>query len=196
MKWLILVLLTSVQANALTLTWNANTDPGTVGYKIYYGGVTQTYTNVADVGLVRMNFIPGLLTNVPYFFAVTAYNAAGLESDFSAELAYTITNAPPPPDTNQVWLVQSWTATNVLGPWSNLVTMRLTNTDLVRFFKTTATNETPRAPTALRVIAASPARRGVITTATLPPLPPVMTATNRTALPALPPRWITPKRKR
>lgn len=185
--WLLLALL-QFQAFALTLTWDANPDTNTVGFIVYYGAKSLTYTNAIDVGMSRTNVIPGLATNVTYCFAVTAYNAARVESDFSAELIYTITNTPA-----QVWLVQSWTGTNIAGPWSNIITMRLTNMDLVRFFKTTATNETPRAPTALRVIAASPARRGVITIATLPPLPPAM---NRTKALQLPARWIVPRKKR
>ena len=182
--WIFLALL-PFQVSGLTLTWDANPDTNTMGYIVYYGGQSLTYTNAIDVGMVRTAVIPGLATNIQYFFAVTAYNARGLESDFSAELVYTVTNAPA-----QVWLVQSWTATNIVGPWSNIITMRMTNMDQVRFFKTTATNETPRAPMALRTVVASQNRRTMFTTATLPPLPPAMIKPIQ-----LPPRWVVPKRK-
>ena len=82
-------------ANAVTLYWQAptdNTDGSQVtnlsGYKIYYGETPRNYSSTIKVSN------PGLTTyvveNLPagqYYFAMTAYNALGDESDFSAEVS-------------------------------------------------------------------------------------------------------------
>ena len=55
------------------------------GYVIYYGYSPGNYTNWVDVGDVEMytvtNLSPGTL-----YFALTAYDSFGTESDFSNEL--------------------------------------------------------------------------------------------------------------
>jgi len=86
-------LLLNSTVQAVTLAWNRNADSTTAGYKLYYGGASLNYTNVIDAGNTTNNTVSGLVQNSLYFFAVTAYNAAGLESDFSAELSYTVAAA-------------------------------------------------------------------------------------------------------
>ena len=71
------------------LTWDPNSEPDLAGYRVYYGTKTLTYTNMTDVGSAVNLAIPGLVPGVTYFFAVTAYNQLGLESDYSLEVAYT-----------------------------------------------------------------------------------------------------------
>ena len=50
------ILLTVVQALAqaqtVTATWDANTDPYTAGYRLYYGTAPGVYTTNLDVGNV------------------------------------------------------------------------------------------------------------------------------------------------
>ncbi len=81
-------------ATAVTVSWQAPTDNanGTVltnlkGYKIYYGEGPRNYSSTIQVPN------PGLTTYVVenlspghYYFAVTAYNSLGEESDFSPEI--------------------------------------------------------------------------------------------------------------
>ncbi len=87
---------TSVWAGVnVPLTWNASTDTNVVGYKIYYGGASQTYTNSLDVGNVTNAVVPGLVAGTTYYFAATTYTSAGLESKFSNEASYTTTNPLP-----------------------------------------------------------------------------------------------------
>ena len=74
----------------VTLAWNANTEPDVAGYRVYYGVASRTYTNMTDVGNITTNRIAGLVEGVNYFFAVSAYNAAGAESDFSDEVSYLV----------------------------------------------------------------------------------------------------------
>jgi hypothetical protein len=78
--------------NSVTLTWDAPTTniDGTpltdlAGYKIYYGTSSGVYTSVIDAKNVTTYKIGGLVAGAHYF-TVTAYNAAGYESDYAREL--------------------------------------------------------------------------------------------------------------
>jgi hypothetical protein len=82
----------------LTLAWNPGSGSAIAGYRLYEGAACRTYTNVIDVGNVTTKTVTGLVGGATYFFAVTAYNTNGQESDFSGELSYTVplpTNTPP-----------------------------------------------------------------------------------------------------
>ena len=74
----------------LTLAWDPSTDPSVVGYRLYQGGESQVYSNVVDVGAANTTTIKGLAPGATYYFAVTAYDANGFESDFSGEISYTV----------------------------------------------------------------------------------------------------------
>ena len=60
----------------------------------------RTYTNIVDVGNVISATITNLITGVPYYFAATAYDIYGLESDFSEEISTVIPFPPTPIITN------------------------------------------------------------------------------------------------
>ena len=91
-------LLTTFPAYAADVTgsWDANTESDLAGYKIYYGTESGNYTVSLDVGNATSATIDSLDSNTTYFFAVTAYDNAGNESDLSAEVRVDI---PPPADT-------------------------------------------------------------------------------------------------
>ncbi|MGA2661952.1 MAG: hypothetical protein ABSH34_31110, partial [Verrucomicrobiota bacterium] len=38
------------QGQSVTLAWGPSTDPTVVGYNLYYGGASQTYTNTVAAG--------------------------------------------------------------------------------------------------------------------------------------------------
>jgi hypothetical protein len=88
-------------AASLTVSWDApstNVD-GTAltdlgGYKIYWGGLSRDYANVADVGLVTTTTVVELPTGQAAYFAVTAYNAESNESAYSDELVWVIPAKP------------------------------------------------------------------------------------------------------
>jgi hypothetical protein len=64
------------------------------GYKVYHGSASGSYSAAEDAGnqlAFRVKNLPGILT---YYFAVTAYNAAGYESVFSNEVFVAL--APDP----------------------------------------------------------------------------------------------------
>jgi hypothetical protein len=81
------------------LDWSPSTDPDLAGYKVYYQANYPTIpfssvSNPVDVGNVTSTVIDGLDPNITHYFAVTVYNTAGLESDFSNVIQ--VSEAIPP----------------------------------------------------------------------------------------------------
>jgi hypothetical protein len=69
-------------AGVAKLTWNGS-QPGVSGFKVYYGTSPKSYSSSVDVGMVSTYTVS--LPAGTYYFAVTAYDAVGSESDFSNE---------------------------------------------------------------------------------------------------------------
>jgi hypothetical protein len=76
--------------SSVSLEWNPNTDPSVDGYNVYYGGASHDYTNVIPLGNTTNVRVDGLMEGKAYYFAVTARDAYGDESDFSDETAYLV----------------------------------------------------------------------------------------------------------
>ena len=70
------------------LEWDANPCCEVAGYKVYSGVASRIYTNIVVLGNVTSNQLANLAGGSTYFFAITAYDANGLESDFSNEVNY------------------------------------------------------------------------------------------------------------
>jgi fibronectin type 3 domain-containing protein len=81
-------LASSAQAQSVTLAW----DPvnGVTGYKVYQGGASRAYSNSVDAGNSSQKTLSPLTAGKTYYFAVTAYNNSGVESDYSTEISYTV----------------------------------------------------------------------------------------------------------
>ncbi|MBI5193292.1 MAG: fibronectin type III domain-containing protein [Nitrospirae bacterium] len=97
-------ILNSSFAGEASLSWTpptTNVDGTTLtdlaGYKVYYGTSSGSYSSILDVGNVTAYTLTNLTENITYFFAVTAYDTAGNESNFSSETSKTIP-IPIPPD--------------------------------------------------------------------------------------------------
>ena len=75
---------------SVTLTWLPSTDPNVVGYNVYFGGASETYTNKISDGNTTNAMVSGLAPGDTYYFAVTAYDNTGLESPFSNEASYAV----------------------------------------------------------------------------------------------------------
>lgn len=77
-----------VSAQSVTFAW----DPvsGVTGYKLYQGGATRIYTNSINAGNATQTSVSGLTVGKTYYFAATAYNSSGVESDYSTEIIYTV----------------------------------------------------------------------------------------------------------
>lgn len=69
------------------VSWNANTEQDLAGYRIYYGYKSRTYTQVLDVGNVTSKMISGVFADTTIYAALTAYDVAGNESDYSIEVS-------------------------------------------------------------------------------------------------------------
>jgi len=70
------------------LVWDASTEPGVMGYKLYYGTASRAYTEVIDAGNTTETTLPNLTPGETYYCAVTAYDWLGIESDFSVETEF------------------------------------------------------------------------------------------------------------
>lgn len=93
LTYLLGILFAAATASAVQLDWDRNPETNIVGYRIYVGQSSRYYNRVIDVGNVTTarvdNAAPGR-----YFYATTAYNSEGLESDFSEEVSSAVLSAP------------------------------------------------------------------------------------------------------
>jgi len=74
----------------VNLAWSSCLDTKVIGYNIYCGGTSGTYTNEINAGNVTNITISGLVVGVTYYFAATSYDALGDESVFSSEISYLV----------------------------------------------------------------------------------------------------------
>lgn len=88
----------------VSLSWEAptsNTDGSPVGniegYKVHVGTAPGSYTRNNEAGNQTASTVSSLTEGQTYYFAVTAYDQAGTESEFSNELSYTVPAATPAP---------------------------------------------------------------------------------------------------
>jgi len=94
-NWIFTILISSycfifngfAQTGSLKIKWDANTESDLKGYKIHFGTQSRNYDKVINAGNVTETVVPDLSANVPYYFAVTAYDTAGNESGYSAEVS-------------------------------------------------------------------------------------------------------------
>ncbi len=86
-------------------SWLPNQETNLVGYKIYYSTVSSQYNQTIDVGNpgiindVVQTTVSGLEDGTTYYFAATAYDTDGFESDYSQEVVWT---SPSPPVAHDV----------------------------------------------------------------------------------------------
>jgi hypothetical protein len=82
----------SANAAQITLAWDES--DAAAGYKIYSGTASNNYTWVVDVGNTLSYTTANLTDGYTYYFAATAYDASGLESDYSDEVSYSANTVP------------------------------------------------------------------------------------------------------
>ena len=106
MRKLFLLLFCSytIQAATVRLGWDRNPESDVVEYKVYIGNATRNYIRIISAGNNTEQLVPDLSRGVTYFFAVTAVNSSGLESDYSNEVSYTTPDRPSPPSNPRVQL--------------------------------------------------------------------------------------------
>ena len=83
-----------VHAQSVTLAWNGSSSPGVTGYRVHFGTNSRSYAFVTNAGLALTQTV--LLPRAGrWFFAATAYDAQGLESDYSNEVEWEARPASP-----------------------------------------------------------------------------------------------------
>lgn len=112
----------------VTLAWDPSVSSSVAGYRLYYGVSSRVYTNVIDVGSANSATVSNLVDSTTYFFAVTAYDVAGLESDFSDEISYTV---PSPVSLLRISFDPVQGATLIMTGPSNCSYNILTSTNLL-----------------------------------------------------------------
>jgi len=79
------------KASLVSIQWTPNTDPSVAGYNVYYGGSSRNYTNVLSTANNSSAVtVGGLVEGQTYYFAVTAFDAFGDESDLSDEAQFIV----------------------------------------------------------------------------------------------------------
>lgn len=81
-----------VLTNIVIVSWLPNSEPDLAGYKLYYGNVSRSYSNVINVNLTTSYTVDNLQSGYEYFFAVSAYDTASNESQLSEEVSIYISN--------------------------------------------------------------------------------------------------------
>jgi hypothetical protein len=71
------------------MSWDPSPDLTVASYNVYYGSASRSYTNVISAGPFTSTIISGLSVGTTYYFAVTAVDILGQESDYSNEVSYT-----------------------------------------------------------------------------------------------------------
>jgi Fibronectin type III domain/FG-GAP-like repeat len=91
-------------SSSVTLAWNPSPSSGVAGYYLYYGTSSGSYPQFINIGNTTSGTVSNLAAGQTYFFVVTAYNTAGLQSVPSNQVSYTtapatlsVASAPPGP---------------------------------------------------------------------------------------------------
>jgi glucose/arabinose dehydrogenase len=86
--------LRSAEPDTIAIAWDPNRD-GTIGYIVHVGTAPRSYSEHYDVGNVTSFTLSEALPDQRYYLAVSAYNAAGIESEYSAEVSAFVDVTPP-----------------------------------------------------------------------------------------------------
>ncbi|MCH9006472.1 Ig-like domain-containing protein [candidate division KSB1 bacterium] len=97
MSFMVLSSVAGIAGN-ITVSWDANTEGDLAGYNIYIGENPGNYTGVVDLGNLTQFTWNNLEPGKTYYFAVTAYDVARNESDFSQEVNATLNDSNNPPE--------------------------------------------------------------------------------------------------
>ncbi|HEV2692472.1 MAG TPA: fibronectin type III domain-containing protein [Verrucomicrobiae bacterium] len=81
----------------VVLTWNPDTAPGAVGYKIYSGQASGNYSSVINAGGATNITISGLVDGSTNYFSATSFDTSGNESAFADEVIFVAPQAANQP---------------------------------------------------------------------------------------------------
>jgi hypothetical protein len=105
----------------VTVAWDPSLGTNVIArYNIYYGVGSREYTNVVSAGTSTTLTISNLVRGATYYFAATAVDTFGLESDFSAEVSCTIPAPPQPPGMRPLVILTVQSTSSVSnGQWAD-----------------------------------------------------------------------------
>jgi hypothetical protein len=118
----LLIVLSSISsaraAQSVTLAWDPSQGSNIAGYTLYSGTTSGTYTQTTSAGLSTTGTLTNLAAGTTYYFVVTAYDTAGLESAPSNEVSFTT----PPNLIPAVCLTSPTTGATLTAPASVVLT--------------------------------------------------------------------------
>ena len=93
----------------VTMMWDPSPESDLAGYRIYQSKISGgPYARIGQIQVMAVpEFTTGTLANGTYFWVVTAYNTAGMESGYSNEVSKTIATAPAPPKGLRLTILQA-----------------------------------------------------------------------------------------
>ncbi len=89
-------------AQRVTLAWDPSPSAAVSGYRVYWGTNSRAYCCMTNAGLALTQSV-ALAHGGRWFFAATAYDTNGLESDFSGEVSWE-SKPEPPVMTGERWV--------------------------------------------------------------------------------------------
>lgn len=105
----------SSAVQSVNLSWDASPSAEVAGFRVYYGTESGVYPTTVDVGNVTELKLDGFEEGLTYYFALTAYDAVGQESDFSDEIAYAVPGILPSDNSISIqqplsdpWVTVNW----------------------------------------------------------------------------------------
>jgi len=106
-------------ASTVSLAWDASPSENVTGYKVYWGLNQTQLTNVVPFGNQLKATLGPLTPGTSYWFAASAFDAAGNESGLSNFASYTVpANASNNVPVTTVTIIGQW-ATQAAGPWTS-----------------------------------------------------------------------------
>jgi hypothetical protein len=88
---------TPLKAQTISLAWDASPSPGIASYIVRYGTASGVYSVATNVGNQTAATVSGLQAGQTYYLAVTARDAAGIESQPSNEASHQVPTTPTIP---------------------------------------------------------------------------------------------------
>ena len=142
-RTLALFLLLAASVPAVVVEWHANPEPNVAGYRVYVGTESRIYTQVFDVTTTNCFIANSNLVLGTNYFAVTAYDTDGLESEFSEEVYWVRTRLSAPEHLRLKTIATNQTLSVILqqsadfSNWNTVATVPLPiETNAANFFRT------------------------------------------------------------
>lgn len=118
---LIFILSLAGRAESLTLTWDPNPETNIASYVLHWGTNSGHYAASTNCGVATIFSIANAaLFPCTNFFAVTAVNISGLESDYSNEIFVV---APISAPKNFKVKLSMDSAPSPIGPWTEAIAL-------------------------------------------------------------------------